>query len=329
VKAKLILIVGLAIIAGVAWTLFTRRAAETPHSIPASTLSVKPSTATEAPLPAGQRSLGAFSIGGRNFNVVIQVKTRAPGVTNESGAVAEFVEIRDSSGRAQYRRDFSYPSDTEVSAAWSVSAKQIKGAQGSGLLLSYDLDEEPSAPEPESTSWWQLFGIVDGSLKPFGPPISVEGDLLPPSESPSDTMEFKVWAHHFRIAFPVHIDWTHGAWSPAQQCEATCEYKVLPEDLAPREDLTFARLCSQSVQACDRPERVIVKKDSRIELLAAQLNVKWTGGGPTTGYASDLIHDAGAITAAEDVWLKVRIDGKEGWIHEDEDFTALGLPFEQ
>jgi hypothetical protein len=26
------------------------------------------------------------------------------------------------------------------------------------------------------------------------------------------------------------------------------------------------------------------------------------------------------------LWLQVRIDGKEGWMHSDEDFRALGLP---
>jgi len=32
------------------------------------------------------------------------------------------------------------------------------------------------------------------------------------------------------------------------------------------------------------------------------------------------------ISADSDLWLKVRIDGKEGWIHSEEDFQALGLP---
>lgn len=31
-------------------------------------------------------------------------------------------------------------------------------------------------------------------------------------------------------------------------------------------------------------------------------------------------------TAGRDRWLKVRVDGKEGWIHSEEDFRALGLP---
>jgi len=36
--------------------------------------------------------------------------------------------------------------------------------------------------------------------------------------------------------------------------------------------------------------------------------------------------DAVNINIAGDPWLKVRIDGKEGWIHTQEDFEAIGLP---
>lgn len=31
------------------------------------------------------------------------------------------------------------------------------------------------------------------------------------------------------------------------------------------------------------------------------------------------------LGVGDDLWLKVRIDGKEGWIHTQEDFTAIGV----
>ncbi len=40
--------------------------------------------------------------------------------------------------------------------------------------------------------------------------------------------------------------------------------------------------------------------------------------------------DAGTIAVlSKEPWLKVRIDGKEGWIHSQEDFDALGMPSDQ
>ena len=40
--------------------------------------------------------------------------------------------------------------------------------------------------------------------------------------------------------------------------------------------------------------------------------------------------DQGEISVPEGaVWLEVRIDGKEGWLHDEEDFMSLGMVFEQ
>lgn len=38
--------------------------------------------------------------------------------------------------------------------------------------------------------------------------------------------------------------------------------------------------------------------------------------------------DAGGfgVATGSNLWLKIRIDGKEGWMHSEEDFRALGLP---
>ena len=48
----------------------------------------------------------------------------------------------------------------------------------------------------------------------------------------------------------------------------------------------------------------------------------------TRGRLSSEMEDAGGfgVTRDSDLWLKVRIDGKEGWMHPEEDFRALGLP---
>jgi hypothetical protein len=46
------------------------------------------------------------------------------------------------------------------------------------------------------------------------------------------------------------------------------------------------------------------------------------------GRATRAMDDAGSfgVVADSDSWLKVRIDGKEGWVHSEEDFRALGVP---
>jgi hypothetical protein len=63
------------------------------------------------------------------------------------------------------------------------------------------------------------------------------------------------------------------------------------------------------------PGHVVLKKDSKVVILAAQGKVDW----------QEDDHGVG-LTPGDDFWLKVRIDGKEGWIHTQEDFLAIGLP---
>lgn len=94
--------------------------------------------------------------------------------------------------------------------------------------------------------------------------------------------------------------------------------------------MTFVRLFSNPDQKSGKPERVVVKEDSKVEFLAAQAEVNWSEGaasGPS-GSPEDPMNGSGRFGVAHDtdVWLKVRIDGKEGWIHTEEDFAAIGLP---
>ena len=58
----------------------------------------------------------------------------------------------------------------------------------------------------------------------------------------------------------------------------------------------------------------MVKKDSQVEILAGKVLV--------TLQESGIGNDLGV---APDIWVKVRVDGKEGWIHTEEDLQAVGL----
>ncbi len=278
----------------------------------------------------GGRQLGPFRVAANQYRVVLQERPRAPGSTQETGNTVVKMEIQDATGRVEYQRTF--PDQTEFegfSDAWFVIPTVFAGRGGTGLMINYELDSEPSAPTPENDSWWQLFGVVDGRLKPFSGPISVQGDLLP-NDSLSDTLQFKVWAHHYRLIFPVTVNWSEGRLAPAMQC-GSCEYRVLPEDLSGRDDLTFVRICPAIETQCANPVRILVKKDSAIGLVAGNAAVRWSEGSASasSGDPRNPMADEGAISVPEEVWIRVRIDGKEGWLHEDEDFTALNLPFEQ
>lgn len=281
------------------------------------------------------------------------------------------MEIRDAAGMVQYQRTFPFAEATEEDVEiWSVSALLLSGTNGSGILVSYDAYTEPSAPEEEPTAWYQVFGVVNGKLVPFGAPLEIQGGLvsenvngnvykaLRPMGAQADAVEFKVWTGHCRALYPVRVDWSQGKLAPAEECAKAgesgrgCQYQVLPEEKLYKDDITFVRLWPNPNESQGKPERTVVKKDSTVELLIAFFAPRWMDGPPagsssnskavTGNVGGDGAPDAASriliwrnemkdggemgVASGSDLWLKVRIDGKEGWMHTEEDFRALGLP---
>lgn len=311
----------------------------TPQTVPAS-----------APPNQSDKFLGPFSIGGQSYKVEVRTRKVQPGSTQETGDTMLEMEIQDAAGAVAYRRTFRYQeTDGEFSDSWSVSAMQLIGKNGSGLLVSYDAYSEPSAPEQEPTGWYQIFGVIDGKLVSFGAPIEVQGGLLDkyadgssykaerPIGTEADVIDFKFWSGHCRLIFPVRVDWSHGKLSPAQECSvaagepgAGCQYGVVPEDTLYRSDITFVRLWPNPNEKSGKAEKTVVKVDSKVELMAALVPTRWIDGKSVGAVenSNDWIKDAGGfrVVPESDLWIKVRIDGKEGWIHTEEDFRSLGLP---
>jgi hypothetical protein len=317
---------------------------------------VSPQPQIPAPQPTPQnvpvskpvKHLGPFSVGGRNYTVDLETKNVQS--TDESGDTVVAMEIRDAAGAVQYRRTFAAAEEEQdYFESWSVSASLLKGTNGTGLLVNYGVYSEPSAPEEEPSGWFQIFGVLDGKLAPFGAPIQVQGGLVDeyvdgdtykaarPLGAQADAVEFKAWTGHCRLIFPVSVDWRQGKLSPLQECLKTagelgagCQYKVVPEEKLYITNITFVRLWPSPDEKSGQPIKAVVKKDSKVDLLVALVATQWTEGKTTVAEASSKSpsDDAGGfgVAADSDLWLKVRIDGKEGWMHSEEDFRALGLP---
>jgi hypothetical protein len=69
-----------------------------------------------------------------------------------------------------------------------------------------------------------------------------------------------------------------------------------------------------SNQRIGPPAHLVVKKDSKLEVLAGKVLITWLER-----------PEAISLSVGDDVWVKVRIDGKEGSIHTPEDLNAVGL----
>ena len=305
-------------------------------------------TSPSASPGASAKRLGPFSIAGRDYTIDLQTMKVQPGPTASADTVTA-MEIRDAAGAVQYRKTFPYVAGTNDDfESWSVSAQLLSGTNGKGILVSYDNYAEPSAPEEEPAGWLQVFGVLNGKLLPFGTPLEVQGGPLDeyavgttykaarPLGAQADIFEFKVWTGHCRLIYPLRVDWAQGKLAPAQECAATaaglgvgCQYKVVPEPQLYTEGVTFVRLWPAPDEKTDQPVKTLVKKDSRVDLLTALVATQWSDGNATTSSSSENpLEGAGGFAVApdNDLWLQVRIDGREGWMHTEEDFRALGLP---
>lgn len=284
-----------------------------------------------------ERRLGPFEIGGESYTVIIGLQ-RIVGAPEGFEETVDMCSIVDGRGKEHYRKSFDVAAGQEMFeetvglgayALESGGRKIFRSDRGQleesvvdegktvGLLLSYGF--LPSAPSSGSSC--QVFTPEGGLLLPRFPPLTVYGNVYDlPNGSRSgakrlfegDTMKFGVWTGWFEVTVPVEV--LEGLRVVPLHRQLTFGLDAFPVvvDRAPRDEETFVRLFRSPDDST--PGHVIVKRDSNVEFLWAYTRVTFDSGLDETGISVD-----------EMPWLKVRIDGEEGFVREAEDLMALGL----
>ena len=270
---------------------------------------------------------GPFTIKGQTFTVIQHLKH-----TGQNGGLDEtlaLLEIVDSGGVVHYRDDFPYA--VEAGGFCGASVKVISGSNGAGFLL----DMACAASAPDSGGPWQILSVTNGKISPLGKPFSAEGQMgdFVPGEIKKignltqilpDQLRIRLFTGYFYVSVALRVGWWEGKLALAQHCfyqtghgfaPDGCEMPVEDVERLPSEqELTFARIFRESNAQVGIPEHVVVKKDSQVEILAGKVFV-------TLEESKSGIN----LGVGPDIWVKVRIDGKEGWIHSEEDLQAVGL----
>jgi len=294
----------------------------------------KPAASPTVQLEEAEQRVGPLQIQNLQFTVVLHEKRIAaePAPDPDAQTTLVAMEIVDQVGTVHYRRSFGYAvSGDEFAESMSASVQLLEGKRARGLLVTYGV--LPSTPLGGQE--WQVFGLFGGRLVPFGKPISLEGDLanaesakrvVEASEEPGrqgEVLHFRVWTGNFFVVYPVLVDWRQARLSPAWRClrmtargpRAVCPYRILADRVPQEAGLTFVRLHAEPDDGLGTPRHVVLKPDSTVELLGSEGEMQW------------LEDDAGVtLLPSEDFWIRVRIDGREGWIHTQEDLAAIGLP---
>jgi hypothetical protein len=300
----------------------------------------QPGPSVEVRIEDAEQRAGPFALGGQNYTVVFQEK-RLTNVSEKTRTqTLASVEINDAAGNVSYTNSFSYAIDQgHFQRILSAFAETISGTTGTGLLIHYreQMAASPTSA-PQITESWQFFGFVNGKLAalgrpvPFGAPTAgggpYTGMMMRAANgtvsviSQPDTIEVRTWTGYFYAFVPLRVDWNHGGLAQGQRCmdmiggrltEVGCDMRVEAVRKPPSDEVTFARLFVEANENMGEPEHVVMQKDSAIEILGCRAMTTWKENG-------QLMQPMFA-----DIWLHVRIDDHTGWIHGEEDFSAIGL----
>ena len=282
--------------------------------------------------------MGPFKLNEREFTVVLKLM-EYQGASKGFDETVESFSIVDKKGKVHYQKSFdveygnekfaesvgiwAYALDSRGSKGFLYESGRLKefiskGHAGAGLILYYGVT--PSAPSSGVSC--QVFTLKGEHLVPLFSPLTVYGQIyeLPHGSNPNarrlfdgNTMRFGVWTGWFEVIVPVKV--LDRLRVVSLHYHSTYGYDAFDVRVERRhsEGETFVRLF-KSPEISSIPRHVIIKKGAKIEFL-------WT-------YAMVSIKSGGAesvIFIDEMPWLKVRIDGKEGFVRDEEDLLSLGI----
>lgn len=293
---------------------------------------------------------GPFTIAGQPYTVLFHYKTLSEGASPSANSTTTLsaLQILDAHGSSVHDQNFPYTvSQRRFTETVTASASLLDGASGGALVLRF-LDQRVPSPgaTPElAKESWQLFGVVNGRLTPFGPVlslgqgsnISVNGTLaavmmkggiaVMPMASTAEVLSFRAWTGSFYADVPVRFDWARGQWGEGSQCYQTANgtltergcimpVEAKPQPRAPDADTHYLQLFAAPDGNTDNMQNVPVTPDSQVEVLEMQASVNWNWDATAQRISGSF----------RSVWLRTRIDGNEGWVHGQDAFDALGLP---
>jgi hypothetical protein len=264
------------------------------------------------------RTLGPYSIDGRNFavklNVICYKDSPHPGMCEEDDEeTVKSLKILDEHGRVRFSKSFPVAFMHQLER-YGVAATLLDGAVHQALEITYA--QLPSHADTGVSI--QLFGLRHGDLQALNAePLDFYGRLgeLPPGPQkdsknllPGDVLSIYVLTNYFYIMVPVHVDWENFSLREAD----SGEFEVVHEPPYGRkpdvEADGFVHLhSSPDKNAEDTGVDITPKSDVQI------LKARFRAGPPER-------HDS-----PQEMWLKVSVDGKVGWILGLDDYTAIGL----
>ena len=309
------------------------------------------STQASPPLTNFVSRDGPYSLGSQQYTVMLQYRA-LPENSSRLASAANFtstlgrLEILDAQGKSVYQENFPYDiAQRHFAQTLSASASPLPGVGGGALVIRFieRLAPSPNADPPLPKESWQVFGVVNGHIAPFGgvlplghgTDITVNGAVaavmikggieVMPMASTAEVLAFRVWTGYFYALVPVRFDWPHGKWGEGEQCYATdngtlrergciMRMEAVPQPRPSNADTIYVHLFESPDGNLDNSVNIPISPDAHPEFLDMMAIVQWGAKGQRVE------------CSFRELWLRIRLDAKEGWVQGQQAFDALGLP---
>jgi len=294
---------------------------------------------------------GPFTVSDQRYTVLFQYKVLSEGSSptpSANSSTLSHFDILSTHDNSIYHEDFPYTvTQGHLQEHLTASASLLSGSGGAALVLRFlDQPDHPESAKAPIRESWQLFAVVNGQLRPLGPmlPLGHGGDItvggvvtavmmkggiaVMPMASTAEVLALRVWTGNFYALVPVRFDWAHGQWGEGEKCyrnsngtltESGCILPVqaVAKPRSPDADLPYVQLFVGPDGNTEGSENIMITPGKHIEFLEMLAIVRWHNEG---------LQGQRVACAFNDLWLRTRIDGKEGWVHGQDAFEALGLP---
>jgi hypothetical protein len=251
-----------------------------------------------------KKKIELFKIGENRVAVILDI-TEQPGYAPSYNAY----EIKNEVSKSYYKETLGPGTDIE-------GVFKLEGKSGEGLIIYFDT--EPNAPLAGKS--FQIFGIEKGKVKPLSAPINVYGRMeqLPSGKSTNalklfhpDLVKVEVWKDCFGVVIPLVVDLKKLTITPLRT-EGIFDINIgyTPDQPHRSIGITVKLYADHNVNA--KEERIAATDVKKVEFINAYADVQ---------FKKDKWRDIDV----SNLWLKVNINGKEGWVNDLEDFFTLGL----
>lgn len=256
------------------------------------------------------KAVGPFEINKKRITVILDI-------TEYKGRAILYhsFEIKDAAGVSLYKSDLEPTPEEKLNIE---GIYKLEGKSGEGLIFYFEL--LPSAPG--SGHFFKIFGMKNEKIKLLPEVDMLIGGLLPLQEGKSpgslrlldgDLINADVRKGLIDIIVPLIVDLQKNTITPLQTT-GFFDLNIKPD--APNTAFGGKVKLFEDHNLQSRVTLIKSEEVKKVEFISAFANIQMQTMPPSPHLNLEIA----------DLWVKVKVNGREGWANDMDSFIALGVP---